>query len=200
MNSSGISAKPALELISLARMAPELARQNLRALLIANPDYFGRITSDSFKVVLRIQQDTTYESIGYVTYNPKEEQVQATIQINQRTGYSDAYCASKEFMRFFLSLDGGSSWLDLGLSSIDARNTPGPKPLQKTLSLGLKPIRTLCITDRLLPVVRTVLSWNTPPPAEMPQWTPVWGDVLNSRIRFEGLEGIESYSGLEDFV
>ncbi len=129
MNSSEIfaarSAKPALELISLATMAPELARRNLRSLLLTNPDYFGRITSNSFKAVLRIQQDTMYESIGYVGYSPRLEQLQATIHISESTGYSDADCISKEYVRFYLSYDGGMSWLDQGLSSMNCMQHAG---------------------------------------------------------------------------
>jgi hypothetical protein len=197
MSSSSKSAKPALELISLARMTPEIARQNLRALLIANPDYFSKITSNSFKAVLLIEQDTSYESIGYVSYSSGGEKLLATIHINQKAGYSDANFASKEYVRFYLSLDGGSSWLDQGLSSIEARNLPGSSPLQVRLSLDLSPVMTLCVPDRLHPVVRTILSWNTPPPAETPEWVPVWGDVLNAQISFPGMEGIEVNPGLD---
>jgi len=190
------SAKPALELISLARMAPEVARQHLRALLIANPDYFDSITSNSFKTVLRIQQDTTFECIGYVSYNSGAEQLQATIHLNQKTGYSDAARISKEYVRFYLSLDGGASWLDQGLSSMGVCNMPGPQPLQQKLSVALGPVMTMCI-PRPLPVVRTILSWNTPPPSEMPGWIPVWGDVLNARIRFEEAERRDMHPSLD---
>jgi hypothetical protein len=178
-------------------MAPELARRNLRAQLMVNPDYFGRITSNSFKAVLLIEQDTTYESIGYVTYSPCDGQLQTTIHINQKAGYSDVGYASKEYVRFFLSLNGGVSWLDQGLSTIIVCNAPGPKPVQLKLSIDLSPVMTLCVPGQLSPMVRTILSWNTPPPAEMPEWIPVWGDVLNAQIRFEGMEAIESHPGLD---
>jgi hypothetical protein len=188
MNSSATfsarSAKPALELISLAKMAPDMAHRNLRALLLANPDYFGNITSNSFKAVLRIQQNTAYESIGYVTYCHDLEQLQATILISDCTGYSEADCSSKEYVRFYLSYDGGSSWHDQGLSSIGVCNIPGPKPQQETVAIGISSSLTLCLPERL-PLVRTILSWNAPPPADMPDWTPVWGDVLNAQIRLE---------------
>ena len=73
---------------------------------------------------------------------------------------------------------------------------PGPKPLQQKLAVSLSPVMTMCIPHPL-PVVRTILSWNTPPPAEMPEWIPVWGDVLNARIRLEGAERIDFHSGLD---
>jgi hypothetical protein len=189
------STKPALELISLATMSPEVARQNLRALLIANPEYFGRISSGTFKAVLRIQQDTSYESIGYVQSSQSFERLQATINISQCTGYSDADCVSKEYVRFYLSYDGGTCWHDQGLSSISVCNTTGPKPLQETAEVDISPAPTLCINDRLL-MVRMILSWNSPPPADMPDWIPVWGDVLSARIHLEKEEDVPLNSAL----
>jgi hypothetical protein len=193
---SARSAKPALELISLAKMAPDMAHRNLRALLLASPDYFGKITSNSFKAVLRIQQNTAYESIGYVTYCHSLEQLQATIHINDCTGYSDSGSASNEYVRFYLSYDDGSSWHDQGLSSISVCNFPGPKPQQETVAIGISPVRTLCFLERL-PLVRTILSWNAPPPTDMPDWTPVWGDVLNAQIRHEQTEEISLRPGFD---
>jgi hypothetical protein len=200
MNSSAItsarSAKPALELISLATLAPELAHRNLRSLLLANPDYFGRITSNAFKAVLRIEQNTVYESIGYVAYSPSLDQLQATIHISESSGYSDANCLSKEYVRFYLSYDGGSSWLDQGLNSVSVCNTPGPKPLQEMVAVGISPALTLCFLERP-PVVRTILSWNAPPPADMPNWIPAWGDVLNAQIRLEQAEELSLHPGFD---
>lgn len=188
--STARSPRPALELISLAKMPPELARRNLRVLLMANPDHFGKITDDSFKAVLRIQQDTAYESIGYVAYSPRLEQLQATININQCTGYSDS-CGgfnSREYVRFYLSYD-DSTWLDQGMCAIDAYNVPGPKPLQQTVTVGIGPALTFCFLKKL-PSMRAILSWNSPPPPDTPHWTPVWGDVLSGQVEFDELNPI----------
>jgi hypothetical protein len=201
MNSSptsGVkSSKPALELISLARMSPETARQSLRKMLIANPDYFSKITGDAFKAVLRIQQDTTYESIGYVAYSQSFEQLQATINITQSIGYSDENYASKEYIRFHISFDGGLSWLDQGVNSVDVHDQHRPKPRQHFVSIGISPAPRVCIKDRVL-VVRAILSWNDPPPADSPDWIPVWGDVLNAVIDLEYLDGLPLYRRHDD--
>jgi hypothetical protein len=39
-----------------------------------------------------------------------------------------------------------------------------------------------------LPRVRAILSWNSPPPAATPDWTPVWGNVMDAQIQIEGLK------------
>jgi hypothetical protein len=180
------STKPALELISLATMTPEAARQSLRALLLSNPDYFGKITNNSFKVVLGIQRDTAYESIGHVCFDMDLEQLQATIHMNGDDGYSDEVCkgGSTEHVRFYLSYDGGSSWLDVGVNSFNVCNRPGTRPRQEAVAVGVNSTLAVSILDRL-PVVRAILSWNVPPPKDMPEWVPVWGDVLDARIDLE---------------
>jgi hypothetical protein len=178
------SAQPALELISLARLSPEHARHNLRTLLLANPHYFGKITGSSFKAVLKIQQDTTYESLRCISYNPRFEQLQATISINQNIGYSSAQCkyGSEEHVRFYLSYDGGSTWKDQGLRTVNVYDTRGKKALEYKVSVGIGPAQTFCFMQKP-PLVRAILSWSSPPPADTPEWAPVWGSVVEALIQ-----------------
>ena len=202
MNSSSLfnsrSEQPALNLISLATMSPEQARKHLRDILIVNPNYFGKLTNNAFKAVLRIQQDTTYESIGYVGYSPSLENLQATIHLSKSNGYSRENRASKEYVRFYLSYDHGLSWFDQGLSSFTVQDELGPAPRQLTLWVGISPALTLCFLDRL-PHVRTILSWNTPPPEDSPEWVPMWGDVLNAQISLGNAEeALSDKSGRDD--
>src|ERR1019366_3498218 len=102
------------EPISIGKMPPEVARQNFHALLLANPNFFGNIAESPFKPVLSILGNTEYESIGCVGYNPQLEQLRATINIKQTGGYSGGICStgSEEYVRFYLSYDGGSTWQD----------------------------------------------------------------------------------------
>jgi hypothetical protein len=112
------STQPALELIAFAMLSPEVAHRKLRALLLANPNYFGDLSGSLLKAILNIQQNTTYESIGGIGYSAQLRQMHATIQINQNSGYSgDRHSScSKEFVRFYLSDDGGKTWEDHGPS------------------------------------------------------------------------------------
>jgi hypothetical protein len=178
------TAQPALELISLARLSPEVACHTLRKLLLANPRYFGRITGSSFKAVLRIEEDTTYESLSGVSYDPILEQLEATITLNRSAGYSNAACegGTFEYVRFYLSFDGGFSWRDQGLRSVEVFDVPGAAPAQHMLAVGIGPARTFCFM-RKPPLMRAILSWNSPPPADAPDWKPVWGNLIETRIK-----------------
>jgi hypothetical protein len=177
------------ETISLAKLHPEQARQNFHALLLANPNYFGNLSESSFKAVLSIQGDTAFESIGCVGYNPQLEQLRATINIKQTSGYSGGVCTSgsEEYVRFYLSYDNGATWQDQGLQSVNVFDVPGPKPLDYAVTLTISPKEEFCFFQNL-PMVRAILSWNYPPPAASPSWTPVWGDVVDARIQIEGFE------------
>jgi hypothetical protein len=174
---------------ALAKLSPELARSNFHALLLANPNYFGNLADSAFKAVLEIQGDTAYESLGCVGYNPQFEQLRATINIKLDSGYSGGICTtgSDEYVRFYLSYDGGTTWLDQGMAAVNVFDVPGPKPLEYAVTLNISPKEDFCF-EQNLPLVRAILSWNTPPPANTPAWTPVWGDVLDAQIQIDGFE------------
>ena len=180
------SAQPALELIALAQLSPEQARQKLRALLLANPNYFGKVPSSSFMTVLKIQEDTTFECISRISYDPQRERLCATIDIKRATGYSgDAFIhGSQEFVRFYLSYDGGSKWLDQGMRSLSVFDSHLPRPLVQRVTLEIIPREELC-SEEFVPKIRAILSWNSPPPAGAPSWAPVWGNVAESDFQIE---------------
>ena len=180
------STQPALELIALARLSPEQARRKLRALLLANPNHFGRVPSTSFIAVLKIQEDTTYECISRIDYDSQCEQLCATIDVKQAFGYSsDALThGSEEFVRFYLSYDGGSTWLDQGMRSASVFDAHLPRLAPHEVKVPIIPEGKLW-RENLLPKVRAILSWNSPPPSGAPKWTPVWGNVVESYIQIE---------------
>jgi len=111
---SGSPAKKAPDKISLAKLAPEIARKNMKALLLANPNYFGSVSESALKPVLKIQGDTTYENIGCVGFNPQINRLEAVVYINEENGYDGDVCSngSQEFVRFYLSYDNGVTWQD----------------------------------------------------------------------------------------
>jgi hypothetical protein len=193
------SLQPALELIALARLAPEMARQHLRALLLANPNYFGNITGNSFKAVLNIRGDTTYESADAVSYSPVLEEVRAVINVKESRGYSSNFSSngSKEYVRFYLSHDGGATWQDQGLRSVNVLDvaTAKPRSYAITLRLGKQADRRFTPNSSR---VRAILSWNTPPPTDAPEWIPLWGNAVDAQIKSEAFDFVRLSTLLKD--
>jgi hypothetical protein len=185
----GPAAKKAATKISVAKLPPEAARQNMKTLLVANPNYFGNLKGSEFKPVLSVVGDTAYEEIGCVGFNPQLNRLEAVVYINQDGGYDGDVCSSgsQEFVRFYLSHDGGATWQDQGLTGFTVYDVPGPKPLEYDATLSISPPEGFCFFENL-PLVRAILSWSTPPPAISPDWVPVWGNVVDAHIQIAGFD------------
>lgn len=175
--------QPALELIYLATLQPELASQSLRKLLLSNPSYFRSLPEKSFKVVLNMYGDTTFESLGSVSYIPLLEQLYASVQLKRDWGYSPQMrdSSSREYVRFYLSLDRGATWHNEGLTAITVSDEPGTRTRIHLVTKRID-LRARLQSAKHPALVRAILSWNTPPPPDAPDWTPLWGNVVEARI------------------
>ena len=176
--------QPALELIYLATLHPELASQNLRKLLLANPNYFGSLLEKSAKVVLNMSSDTSFESLGCVSYIPLLDQLYASIELRRDWGYSLALAnsSSREYVRFYVSFDRGKTWQGEGLTVFNVSDEPGSR-LHIRLVTKRVDFAERLKSSAIPPIVRAILSWNSPPPPDSPDWTPLWGNVLDTQIQ-----------------
>jgi hypothetical protein len=175
--------QPALELIYLATLHPELASQSLRKLLLANPDYFGSLPEHSVKVVLNTNGDTSFERLGCVSYIPMLDQLYASVELKRDWGYSLARldAGSREYVRFYLSFDCGATWHNEGLTAFSVSDEPGSRLHIRLIHKRVELAECLKSSTQP-PMVRAILSWNSPPPPDAPDWTPLWGNVLDTRI------------------
>lgn len=178
---------------SHSKIEPE--RENFKALLAANPNYFGNLANSKLDVVKAIAGNTSYEQLHCVGFQPEKDLLEATVHIKRSRGYKGSLCqaGSTEYVRFYIDYaDDGAGWLDLGISSFNAHDIPdtqdcaqrGTKPLVYVVSLPITPRRKICKTP-VLPRVRAILSWETPPPANTPNWIPVWGNVAERHIQIK---------------
>lgn len=177
--------------ISLSQLPIEQARANLRMLLLANPNYFGTAAESGLTPVLNISGDTSYEELGCVGLSLSLSRLEAVVSIKQTSGYDGGVCSSgsQEYVRFYLSFDGGSTWQDQGVAGVTVYDIPGPKPLEYSVALPVSLPTDFCFFESL-PQVRAILSWNYIPPANTPGYTPVWGDVVNVSVQSPASEFI----------
>lgn len=173
----------------------ERERVQFRALILANPNYFGNIKVSPFKPVLNIQGNTTYEEIGCVGFQPQFNRLEAVVYVKQPFGYGGDVCSNgtPEYVRFYLSGDNGATWQDVGLTSFTAydipKDTTGEKRLEYAVTLPISPSKKFCFINNLC-LVRAILSWNVPPPPNEPNFTPVWGNVHNTHIQIDPIKFI----------
>ena len=179
---SAPSLQPALELIYLATLEPEQASRSLRELLLNNPNYFANLAENSFRVVLNINGDTAFESLGCVRYIPLLDQIYASIEIKRDTGYSFrvGQPSSREYIRFYLSDDRGATWHDKGISAVNVIDQREGKARLFLVTKKLDLLEKHRTDDVIL--VRAILSWNSIPPANTPDWCPLWGNVAETQI------------------
>jgi hypothetical protein len=165
-------------------------RVMFKSLLLTNQNYFGNLLESKFKTVLPIAGNTYYEELACVGYHPQQERLEAVVYIYQPSGYGTDICGpgTPEYVRFYLSFDNGTTWQDQGMTSFQANNIPagtdGGKRLEYAVSLAVDPKRQLCFVNPLI-LVRAILSWNNPPPANQPNWMPVWGNRREVPIQVE---------------
>lgn len=166
-------------------------RAHYKALLLANPNYFGTLEVSPFKPVLPLSGNTYYEELACVGYHPQDERLEAVVYVYQPTGYGGGLCGagSTEYVRFYLSFDGGASWVDQGLTSFQVWDVPqgteGTKRLEYAAQLKVDPWRKFCFAGAQLIRVRAILSWNAPPPPNQPDWNPPWGNRREASVMVE---------------
>jgi hypothetical protein len=170
--------------LSINRLPPEQARGHMQMLLLANPNYFGNLAQSGLKPVLNIAGDTEYEELDCVGFSLSLSRLEAVVSIKQVSGYDGAICTagSQEYIRFYLSFDGGATWLDQGVAGFTVHDIPGPKPLEYSVALPVTLPAEFCFVESL-PEVRGILSWNAIPPANTPGFVPVWGNVVDVTVQ-----------------
>lgn len=168
-------------------------RAQFRALVLANPNYFGNIQDSPFEPVLAIQLNTFYEELGCVGFQPQFNRLDAVVYVNQPSGYGGGICSSgsQEYVRFYLSADNGATWQDVGLTSFSAFDIPegtaGRRRLEYAVALRIDPPKRFCLFNNLLQV-RSILSWNVPPPPNTPNFVPVWGNIHHTNIQVDPIK------------
>jgi hypothetical protein len=168
----------------------EFERINFKKLLSTNANYFGSLGSKAPGVVKTITYNVGYEEITAIGYNPATEIMEATIHVKRPYGFGGNLCSggSNNYVRFYL--DYGSGWIDQGYAGINNHDIPtdkdctkkDEKPLSYVVSLKLDPKKEYC-ENPVLPKARAILAWNVIPPANTPDYPPVWGNVHECNIQ-----------------
>lgn len=171
---------------------PPKERSRFRSLVTGNPNYFGNLFGTPFEPVLKIVGNTSYEELTCIGFSTNLDLLEGTVAIKSSSGYGGGLCqqGSREYVRFYL--DYGSGWRDEGVASFAAHDLPyaddcagdPERPLSYVVSLPIEPRRNFCGRP-VLPKVRGILSWEVVPPPDEPDWTPVWGNVVEQSIQIK---------------
>src|SRR6516164_3890550 len=91
-------------------------RAEFKRLVATNPNYFGNLSESEFEPVKVIAEDTAYEQLTCIGFNPQLNMLEGIVQIKLPQGYDGSLCfaGSTEYVRFYIDYGGG--WQDLGLA------------------------------------------------------------------------------------
>jgi hypothetical protein len=162
-------------------------RTNFKINLLKNPNYFGTFPGLG-SVVKKINYNTTYEQLDCLGLNPgtgfgAEGTLEAVIEIKLPNGYDSGPCGSgsTEWVRFYV--EDGTTWTDLGATGVTVYNLAGSTfPVSYAVSVALPHLKKFCTQENVLNV-RAILSWEFEPPANQPNFIPVWGNAVNARVQ-----------------
>ncbi|MBV6478950.1 MAG: hypothetical protein HGGPFJEG_01707 [Ignavibacteria bacterium] len=170
-------------------------RKNFLSLIAKNANYFGNIPGSKLKQKLTIKQNVFYEEINCIGYNPDTKIMEATFNIKRSSGYSGNLCTagSREYVRFYMDFNDGAGWIDQGVVAINVHDIPDTLdcskksifPITYTAALPKKTNKYSTCKNPLLPKMRAILSWNLEPPADSPDWLPVWGNVKSCNVQMK---------------
>jgi hypothetical protein len=162
-------------------------RLNFKARLLQNPNYFGNLQATGFQPEVQLTHSIFYEELGCVGFQPQLNRLEAVIWVKQPSGYGGDICAAgtPEYVRFYLSFDDGATWEDQGVASFVAHDIPegteGRRRLEYAVALEVSPSKRWCTIENTI-LARAILSWNFEPPADTPDFVPVWGNVVDTHI------------------
>src|SRR5262249_41539292 len=127
-----------------------------------------------------------YEELVCLGLDSPYDRLEGVIRIKKETGYSGDICSagSTEFVRFYVDLHNDGVFHDVGMSTVQVHDIPGPKPLCYAVRHDFSSIKKFCVFENVVKV-RAILSWNVPPPPNNPNFNPVWGNRVDVRVQIQ---------------
>ena len=156
-------------------------------LIAENRNHFGNFAEIKFAPVDFHTNDTAFEELTQVGYNPDLGVLEAVIQIKQPYGYLGDHRTpgSYEYIRFYV--DTGNGFEHAGLVAVNVHDLPhgtdrtrqATMPLSYAASVPYTPPNCEDCDNPSLPHVRAILSWQAIP--SDPMFPVSWGNALECR-------------------
>jgi hypothetical protein len=133
------------------------------------------------------QGNETYEQLGCVGLNTVTDELVATVDVKQPTGYLGGLCTSgsQEYVAFWADWGGGFQYVGTGSVNVHDIASIPVGGLQYSVALSFPQALTQCQPcgdGPLTVVIRAVLSWDVPPSDTDPFAVPVWGGHLEATV------------------
>ena len=147
-------------------------RSSAKAFLLGNPNYFG--TMPTHRSGLReggLQHELRAAHVRRAQPDDRPARSRRAREPDERIRRSALQRRLREYVRFFVSYDGGATWTDAGMDSFAVHDSAGTRPLDFAVNVVAPMRHYWCLFARPA-LVRAILSWNPPPTAGDPDYTP----------------------------
>lgn len=156
--------------------------------------------ADYLKKIIFEKPETKYEELKCAGLLYDQDALAATLTVKLPYGYSGNLCSdgSYEYVTFWIyfwdQIEQMCVWRYMGTASVNVHDIPGiPEGgLQYAVKLpaDLSAFKDTCNKQKVLKV-RTILSWQKPPPINDPNYNPVWGNKIDTQIQIRPGKPIE---------
>lgn len=145
--------------------------------------------------------NTNYEELTCVGLDPDNstpDALMAAIHVKQPNGYLGSLCfqGSVEYVAFWVDWD-NTGWEWAGTAQVRVHDIssipPGGLSYAVYQPINLEPHRRPCEKGATIARVRAILSWNTPPPPNDPDYVPHWGGRLETHVHI--YPGVRTLTG-----
>jgi hypothetical protein len=147
---------------------------------------------ENVNVVLAEKPNTKYEELHCAGLNYDLDTLVATLTVKLPCGYSGNLCSqgSYEYVAFWAyvhdQIEQMCIWRYLGTSRVNVHDIEplpaGGLQYAAYLPVDLSNYKDVCSKPKILKI-RAILSWQTPPPTNDPNYKPVWGNTIDSLIQ-----------------
>lgn len=138
-------------------------------------------------IIIDPQGDEYYEQLGCIALNTGTDELAATIDVKQPSGYSGGLCTAGSYEYVAFWADWGSGFEYVGTTSVNVHDIASIPAGGLQYSVGLSFPQALtrckpCQDGPLTVTIRAVLSWGWPPSDTNPFAVPVWGGHLEALV------------------
>lgn len=188
-----------LNLSAIYQVAEKIRREpSLMAKYQLNPKFSKMI--ENITAVLAEKPNSKYEELCCLGLNYDMENLVAILTVKLPYGYCGSLCTkgSNEYVGFWVNIwdqiEQMCCWKYLGTSLVNVHDIASipAEGLQYAVSLPVdfSSYRDVCSNPKVLKV-RAILSWQTPPTPNDPNYNPVWGNKVDALIQLKPGEAVK---------
>ena len=148
------------------------------------------------KLLVQTDGDTSFEQLHCIGVRPASSSLEGVLTVKKPLGYSGRLCGdgSTEYVAFWADFNDGAGFQHLATTSVnvhDLQAVPaGGIQYAVFAKANFAKWRVPCEVGARIGRLRAILSWETAPPANNPNYVPVWGNRLECRFQMQpGVSG-----------